>query len=59
MKLLILQTKFQGHQSICSSEKRFLKYFTMYGRGSRIGHVTKTVLKYFRFPKPLGASYET
>ena len=31
--------KVQGHRSICSGEKRFMRIFTIYGQGGHVGHV--------------------
>ena len=48
----MLHTKFQGHRSIGSGEEDFLKVFTIYGHGSHLGHVTRTILTTFRSPNP-------
>ena len=37
----MLHTKFQGHRSIGSGEEDFLKFFTIYGHGGHVGHVTQ------------------
>ena len=39
----MLPTKFQGHRPFGSREEDFFKVFTIYGRGSHVGHVTSTV----------------
>ena len=40
-------TNFQSHQSICTGEEEFYRvFFTMNGRGSRIGQVTWIVLTF-------------
>ena len=44
----MLHAKFHGHWSTRSGEE-VLKVFTIYGRGSHIGHVTWTVYTYFCF----------
>ena len=38
----MLYMKFQGNQPSGSGEENFLKVFTIYGHGSRLGHVTLT-----------------
>ena len=37
----MLHTKSQGHRPSGSGEEDFLRVFTIYGRGSHLGHVTK------------------
>ena len=39
----MMHTKFQGHQPFGSREEDFLKVFTIYGHGSNLGHVTRTI----------------
>ena len=39
---MMLHTKFQGHGSIVSGED-FLRFFTIYGHGSHVGHVTQLI----------------
>ena len=46
---LILHTKFQGHRPFGSGED-FFKVFTIYGHGSQLYHVTRTVWTNFRSP---------
>ena len=38
----MLHTKFQGHRSIGSGEDDF-KFFTIYGNGGHVGHVTQLI----------------
>ena len=38
-----LPTKFQGHQTIGSGERRFFKVFTIYENGGHVGHVTELI----------------
>ena len=46
----MLQTKFQDHRT--SGSGRFLKVFTIYGRGGHLGHVTWTIYINFCSPFP-------
>ena len=39
----MLSTKFQVHQSIGSEEEDFLRFFTIYGHGGHVGHVTQLI----------------
>ena len=48
----MLHTKFQGHRSIASAEEDFFKFFTIYGHGGHLGHVTRTIWTIFRSPDP-------
>ena len=36
----MLHTKFRENRPACSGEEDFLVVFTIYGRGSHLGHVT-------------------
>ena len=36
----MLHTKFRGNWPPSSGEEDFLRFFTIYGRGSHLGHVT-------------------
>ena len=40
----MLHTKFRGNQPACSGEEDFLRVFTIYWRGSHLGHVTSIML---------------
>ena len=48
----MLHTKAQGHQSFGSGEDDFLRNFTIYGRGGRLGHVIQMPRTNFRSPDP-------
>ena len=50
LESLMLHAKFQDHRTSGSGELRFLKVFTIYGRGSHLGHVTWTIYKNFGSP---------
>ena len=39
----MLHTKFLGHRPFGSGEEDFLRFFTIYGHGGHLGHVTRTV----------------
>ena len=41
LKSPMLQTKFSGNRPTGSGEEDFGEVFTIYGRGSHLGHVTK------------------
>ena len=45
----MLHTKFQGHGSISSGEEDFLRFLTIYGHGSHVGHVTQLICINFHF----------
>ena len=48
----MLHTKFRGNRLAGSGEEGFLKvFFTIYGRGGHLGHVTSIMLINFRFPE--------
>ena len=55
----MLHTKSQGHRPSGSGED-FLRVFTIYGHGSHLGHVTKTIWTNFRSPilRSLHMKYE-
>ena len=55
---MMLHTKFQGHWSIGSGEEDFLIFFTIYGHGSHVGHVTQLICINFHFLFSLKLSYE-
>ena len=48
----MLHTKFQGHRPFGSEEEDFLRFFTIYGHGVQLGHVTRTISTNFRFITP-------
>ena len=39
----MLHIKFQGHRSSGSGEEHFLRFFTIYGHGGHVGHVTQLI----------------
>ena len=39
----MVHAKFQDHMTLGSREKDSFKVFTIYGHGSHLGHVTKTI----------------
>ena len=45
----MLHTKFRENWPAGSGEEDFLRVFTIYGRGSHLGHVTRIMLKIFHF----------
>ena len=49
---MMLNTKFQGHGSIGSGEEDFLGFFTIYGHGSHVGHVTQLICINFHSYSP-------
>ena len=49
----MLHTKFQGYWSTGSGEEDFLRFFTIYGHGGHVGHVTRPFEQLF-FPKVPG-----
>ena len=49
----MLHTKPQGHLPFGSGEEEFWRFFTIYGRGSHLGHVTQTPQTNFHSPIPL------
>ena len=48
----MLHTKFCGNWPAGSGEEDFLRVFTIYGRGSHLGHVTSIMLINFQFLVP-------
>ena len=48
----MLHTKFHGNPSASSREEDFCRVFTMYGRGSHLGHVTSIMSSNFHFLVP-------
>ena len=45
----MLHTKFHGNRPAGSGEEDFLRVFTIYGRGSHLGHVTSFMSSIFIF----------
>ena len=45
----MLYLKSQGHRPSGSREEDFLRVFTIYGRGSHLGHVTKIFFMHFGY----------
>ena len=48
----MLHTKFRGYRPAGSGEEDFLRVFTIYGRGSHLGHVTSIMSSDFYFHVP-------
>ena len=48
----MLHIKFQGHRSIGSGEEDFLRFFTIYGHGGPVGHVTQLICINFHSYSP-------
>ena len=48
----MLHTQFRGNWPAGSGEEDFLRVFTIYGRGSHLGHVTSIMLIHFHFLVP-------
>ena len=48
----MLHTKFRGNRPAGSGEEDFLRVFTIYGRGSHLGHVTSIMSSDFHFLVP-------
>ena len=48
----MLHARFKDHRTSGSGEEVFLKVFTIYGYGSRLGCVTWTIYINFRSPFP-------
>ena len=48
----MLHTKFRGNRPAGSGEEDFLMVFTIYGRGSHLGHVTQMPRTKYRSPYP-------
>ena len=53
----MLHTKFRENRPAGSGEEEFGRVFTIYGRGSHLGHVTRIMLTNFNFLVP--ESYQT
>ena len=49
----MLHTKFQGNQSIGSGEEDCLSFFTIYGHGGHLGHVTLFICINFHSHSPI------
>ena len=51
----MLHAKFQDHRTSDSGGEDFLRFFTIYGHGGHLGHVTWTIYINFRslFPRRL------
>ena len=48
----MLHTKFHGNWPAGSGEEDFLKFFTIYGHGGHLGHVTSITIKKIHFLVP-------
>ena len=48
----MLQAKFQDHRASGSGEEDFQSFFTIYGHGGLLGHVTRIMLINFHFLVP-------
>ena len=48
----MLHTKFRGYGPAGSGEEDFLRVFTIYGRGSHLGHLTSIMSSDFHFLVP-------
>ena len=48
----MLHTKFPENRPAGSGEEDFLRVFTIYGRGSHLGHVTQMTRTKYRSPYP-------
>ena len=48
----MLHTKLSGNRPAGSKRRRFLKGFTIYGRGCHLGHVTSIMSSDFHFHVP-------
>ena len=48
----MLHTKFRGNRPAGSGEEDFLRVFTIYGRGSHLGHVTSIMSSDIHFLVP-------
>ena len=48
----MIHTKFRENRSTGSGEEDFLKFFTIYGHGGHLGHVTWTIYIKFHSPFP-------
>ena len=45
----MLHTQFYGNGLLVPEKKRLERVFTIYGHGSRLGHVTSIILIYYHF----------
>ena len=54
----MLHTKFRGNWPDGSGEEDFLMVFTIYGRGSYLGHVTSIMSSDFHFLVPESSHYK-
>ena len=54
----MLHTKFQGHGSIGSGAEDFLRFFTIYGHGSHVCHVSQLIYIKLHFLFSFKLSYE-
>ena len=56
----MLHTKFPGYRSTGSEDEDFLRLFTIYGRGSHLGHVTKISRTLFHciYPRRLRIKFQ-
>ena len=52
LRYLMLHSKFQGHRSI-NSEEDFLRFFTIYGHGGHLGHLTLLICINFHSHSPI------
>ena len=48
----MLHTKFLGNQPAGSGEEDFRRFFTIYGRGGHLGHVTSNMSSKYHFLVP-------
>ena len=48
----MLHTKFRGNRPAGSGEGDFLRFFSIYGHGGHLGHVTRTIYTNFGSPCP-------
>ena len=48
----MIHTKFHGNRPAGFGEEDFLKFFTIYGRGGHLGHVTSITSSDFHFLVP-------
>ena len=48
----MLHTNFRGNRHAGSREEGFRGFFSIYGRGGRLGHVTSFILSDFHFLVP-------
>ena len=54
----MLHTKFRGNWSTGSGKEDFECFFTIYGRGGHLGHVTQMPRINFRSPLPKEAPHK-